>query len=136
MIKDRVIELIEFKGVEKEFFFKKIGKTSANFRGKAKLSDLSSQTIEKIFSEFPDVSLLWLMTGKGEMFAKDETIRVEEPRSEYGNSPENFKDKYIEVLEELNALRKEYTDLLHQLNELKGNGNITVSGKPVKNASS
>ena len=71
MIKERIIELLEYKGIAKENFYKKIGVTSANFRGKAKESDVVSATIEKILSEMPDVNLHWLITGKGEMLTNN-----------------------------------------------------------------
>ena len=67
-IRDR---LLEYKGVGKESFYKKIGVTSANFRGKAKESDIASMTIAKILSEFPDLNLYWLITGEGEMLLKN-----------------------------------------------------------------
>lgn len=67
MIKERVIQLIESKGIPKESFYIKIGMTSASFRGKAKETPLNSNAIENILSEIPDVSPEWLLTGKGEM---------------------------------------------------------------------
>jgi len=67
MIKERIIKLVEFKQVGKEYFFKKIGVTSANFRGSAGKTPVNSNTIENIFTEFPDLNLEWLITGKGEM---------------------------------------------------------------------
>lgn len=67
MIKDRVIQLIEYKGIAKEVFYKKIGMTSASFRGKAKESPLNSNAIENILSEIPDANPEWLLTGNGKM---------------------------------------------------------------------
>ena len=67
MIKERIIQFIDLKGVTKEHFYNKIGMTSANFRGKAKETPINSTTIENILSEFPDLNLDWLITGKGEM---------------------------------------------------------------------
>lgn len=67
MIKERIIKLIEFKGIPKEEFYVRIGMTSASFRGDAKNRPLNSNAIENIFSEIPDVNLEWLITGKGEM---------------------------------------------------------------------
>src|SRR5690606_25598994 len=71
MIKERIIQLIEYKNIAKEIFYKKIGMTSANFRGKAKETPINSNAIENILSEIPDVNLQWLLTGKGEMLKKD-----------------------------------------------------------------
>lgn len=67
MIKERIIQLIEYKGIGKEFFYQKIGMTSANFRGNAKKTPINSNAIENILSEIPDVNLEWLLTGKGTM---------------------------------------------------------------------
>lgn len=67
MIKERIIELIECKKIPKEDFYKKIGVTSANFRGNARKTPLNSNTIENVISEIPDVNCEWLMTGNGSM---------------------------------------------------------------------
>ncbi|KAA6351253.1 hypothetical protein EZS27_001399 [termite gut metagenome] len=67
MIKDRVIQLIEFKGLKKESFFEQIGMTSASFRGKAKNTPLNSTAIENILSNIPDANPEWLLTGIGDM---------------------------------------------------------------------
>lgn len=111
MIKDRIIQLIENKKLVKEKFFEKIGLTSANFRGKARLTPINSNAIENIFSEIPDLNLEWLLTGKGEMFkssGKDYTI-VQEPETEYNV---DYRDKYYKVTEQLK-------DTLLELNELR-----------------
>ena len=66
MIKDRIIQVIEYKGIAKENFIK-IGMTSASFRGKAKETPINSTAIENILSEIKDLSPEWLLTGNGEM---------------------------------------------------------------------
>lgn len=68
MIKDRVIQVIENKGIKKGEFYNKIGMTSANFRGSAKRSPLNSNAIENILSEIEDINPRWLITGEGQMF--------------------------------------------------------------------
>lgn len=68
MIKERIIQVIEFKKFKKEDFYSKIGMTSANFRGKAKETPINSNAIENILSIIPEINLLWLITGKGNMF--------------------------------------------------------------------
>ncbi len=74
MIKKRILQYIEFKGFKKEDFFKKIGITSANFRGKALETPLNSNTIENIFTLFPEISPNWLLTGSGSMLQEDTHI--------------------------------------------------------------
>ncbi len=75
-IKERIIQLIEFKKVNKERFFAQIGTTSSNFRGIAKNTPLNSTTIANIFAEFPDINLKWLITGAGKMFEEAQYINV------------------------------------------------------------
>ena len=79
MIKERIIQLIEYKNIPKESFYVKIGMTSASFRGKAKNSPLNSTAIENILSEIPDVNLQWLLTGEGEMMRSEVNILYDPP---------------------------------------------------------
>ncbi|AQX86127.1 helix-turn-helix transcriptional regulator [Elizabethkingia bruuniana] len=74
MIKDRIIQVVEYKGIAKENFYKKIGMTSASFRGKAKETPINSTAIENILSEIQDLNSEWLLTGKGEMLKKDQPL--------------------------------------------------------------
>ncbi len=74
MIKQRVIQVIDLKGIKKEDFFNKIGMTSANFRGKAKETPLNSTAIENIFTAIPDLNMEWLITGKGEILKTKDTL--------------------------------------------------------------
>lgn len=72
MIKERIIQLIEYKCIPKEDFYVKIGMTSASFRGKARLTPINSTAIENILSAIPDANPEWLLTGNGSML-KSET---------------------------------------------------------------
>lgn len=76
MIKDRVIQLLEYKGIPKEEFYKKIGMSSASFRGAARQTPLNSNAIENILSELPDVSSEWLLMGKGAMLKIEESHSI------------------------------------------------------------
>jgi len=68
-IKERIVEYVDFKGIGKEKFFKKIGVSSSNFRGSAMKSEVNGKVIAKILSNF-DVDPYWLLTGKGSMFVE------------------------------------------------------------------
>lgn len=98
MIKQRVIQLIDYKGVKKEAFFKKINISSANFRGKAKETPLNSTAIENIFTVFPDINLEWLLTGKGAMICEpaQKPAIIEDLEKEL----QGLKDKYYKLMEE------------------------------------
>lgn len=67
MIKDRMIEFIDSKGIVKERFYDMIGMTSANFRGNARNSPINFKAIKKMIENFPDLNLHWLITGEGKM---------------------------------------------------------------------
>lgn len=83
MIKERIIQVIEYKGIPKEEFYVKIGMTSASFRGNAKNTPLNSNAIENILSEIPDLNPMWLITGKGEMlFIDNELNSIQAKRKE------------------------------------------------------
>lgn len=69
-IKERVLQIAEFKRVTKEKFFKQIGMTYGNFKGKSKETPLNSNAIADISSIHSDISLEWLLTGKGDMLKK------------------------------------------------------------------
>jgi phage repressor protein C with HTH and peptisase S24 domain len=81
VIKERIIKLIEYKGIPKEEFYIKIGMTSASFRGNAKKTPLNSNAIENILSIIPDVNAEWLITGKGSMLKENssDTQAIEKP---------------------------------------------------------
>ena len=64
-IKERVLQIAESEGIIKEKFFKKIGMTYGNFKGKSKETPLNSNAIADIISNFPNVNLEWLITGNG-----------------------------------------------------------------------
>jgi repressor LexA len=66
-IKYRVLQIAEHYRINKENFFKRIGMTSANFRGNAKETPLNSNAIENIIANYPEINLQWLLTGEGEM---------------------------------------------------------------------
>lgn len=62
-----MIEFIDSKNIVKEKFYKIIGMTSANFRGRARTSPINSNAIKKMIDKFPDLNLYWLITGEGQM---------------------------------------------------------------------
>ena len=85
MIKERIIQLLEKKGIGKEEFYVKIGMTSASFRGNAKKTPLNSNAIENLISIIPDVNPDWLLTGRGNMIKEKG-----DPGISTGIIPESF----------------------------------------------
>ncbi|ATA94667.1 hypothetical protein CGC54_10155 [Capnocytophaga canimorsus] len=63
-MKERILQFIEKKGISKRKFYMETGLSNGILDKK---SGLSVDTVEKIYSTFPEISLEWLITGKGEM---------------------------------------------------------------------
>ena len=68
MIIDRVIQIIEYKGINKSQFYRETG-LSNGFLDKVK--DIGSSKIEDILNSYPEINPAWLLTGKGEMLLAD-----------------------------------------------------------------
>jgi len=109
MIKERILQFIEIKQLKKEKFFREIGVTSANFRGKAVNTPLNSSTIENIFTIYPEINPDWLLTGKGEMLRNVKTADVS---SESTTIKENNVTTLISILNRTLAEKDKQIDRL------------------------
>jgi len=134
MIKDRVIQLVESKGVVKETFFEKIGMSSANFRGNAKKTPLNSTAIENILSTFPDVNPDWLLTGEGEMLRPSILESVSAVANTFGKAASAFSDAVAPAVsalvsseEKIPMTNDERIDALIQQNNILSEANITLA---------
>lgn len=106
-IKQRVIFFVESQGIKKEDFYKKISSNGGNFRGKSLQSELSGEKIAEILANYTNLNPEWLILGKGEMLKDANAIpKCSEPPIHY-NVEVDYKNKYLEVLEELTTLSRE-----------------------------
>lgn len=82
-IKDRILYFIESQSIKKVDFFNKTGISASNFKGGGMKSEIGSDKLVKILSEYPIVSPDWLLTGNGPMLKKVEeaivAIKITEP---------------------------------------------------------
>ena len=88
---DRVLQFIDYKGISKREFYATTG-LSNGFLDKS--SNIGSDKLEKIISAYPDLSLLFIVTGNGSMLNGAYSARseaevlypaVNEPDPGYGN---------------------------------------------------
>lgn len=121
-IKERVLQLAEFKGFGKRDFCEKIGMTYQNFTGKAKETPLNSNAMKNIFAIIPDVSLEWLLTGKGEMIRTDVQIIHNPPYSEK-------REERVVYLYDVNAAANLKTLLINKDQNILGE--IVIPDAPV-----
>lgn len=101
-IKERLINLLDYKGINKENFFNEIGVAASSFRGAAKKQSLNSDSIVRITTEIPELNLQWLITGKGEMLNE---IAETSPQKHLENVKElegrgRYSDEFVEQLME------------------------------------
>lgn len=75
MIVDRILQIIEYKGINKNQFYKMTG-LSNGFLDKVK--DIGVSKIENILNSFPEISPEWIIMGKGEMLKKASEYKIEE----------------------------------------------------------
>lgn len=68
MITNRILQLIEHKGINKNKFYIKTG-LSNGFLDKVK--DIGASKIEQILNSYPDINPEWLLTGKGDMLKQN-----------------------------------------------------------------
>jgi septal ring factor EnvC (AmiA/AmiB activator) len=116
-IKERILYLLEIKGIVKDKFFTEVGMTYGNFTGSAKKTPLNSSAISNIFAKIPDVNLEWLLMGKGEML---KSASVKDPEGHSQESHLNIYEKFLkEKDEKIDILNREIGELMHEIKALK-----------------
>lgn len=116
-IKERVKQIAENKGIPLGKFFKELEVSSTGFSGEKLKKGINSDTIQKLISIYPDVDLNWLITGESKPSSpesKETPNLAAEPAEAYSV---DFKDKYIQVLEENKHLQEKFIKLLESLNQ-------------------
>jgi len=73
MVVDRILKIIQFRGINKSKFYKETG-LSNGFLDKVK--DVGVSKIEDILKSYPEINPNWLVTGKGEMLLENEEDRT------------------------------------------------------------
>lgn len=73
LIKERILQIAENKGIAKPLLCKNIGSTYGNFTGVNKNRPINSDFIANLLSIYPDVSAEWLLTGRGSMLKTKST---------------------------------------------------------------
>ena len=63
-MKERILQFIDYKRFSKSKFYRETGLSNGILDKK---SGLTLDSIEKIYSKYPEINIEWLLTGKGEM---------------------------------------------------------------------
>lgn len=119
-IKGRVLEYIEYQGITKEDFYKKIGMKGQSWRGKGAESELKAEKIAKVLLIFPEINPYWLILGEGERekdWRVDSNI-VSEPSPSYQTTNQQIIELYQridELHERIHLLEQENKELRAKL---------------------
>ncbi len=115
---NRIIQLLEALNLSARQFDMSIGTGNGyTLRMQKNNASVGSDVIERIIKEYPQVNLVWLITGKGEMFVSAEPntpkIRSKEEIEAYINDrinqelSEEKKALLDEILKEIEGLEKD-----------------------------
>tara|TARA_R110002124_G_scaffold148927_2_gene314581 strand:+ start:2466 stop:2846 length:381 start_codon:yes stop_codon:yes gene_type:complete len=114
-IKDKLKLYADYKRISPRKFSLSIGASDSFLRSSG---SIQSDILPSVRKNYPDLSIDWLLFDEGEMI-KSEIERsnlVEEPTEPY---MKDYKDKYIEVLEENRELNKEIRALQKRIDSKK-----------------
>lgn len=70
-ITNRIKQFIDYQGISMRMFCESIGMANGAF---AKVKSIGSETLLKIYSAYPNISLEWLITGEGTMFKTKQNV--------------------------------------------------------------
>ena len=112
---DRLDYLLEYFGLSKKEFCEKVGIDQAHFYRMTKgRTDPGFETLRKIGKEYPELSLTWLVTGKGPIMNIEEEIST--IISSAGMSCPEYRNNLHRVMRSLEQEAKE----LHMLKRTLG----------------
>ena len=109
MIIDRIMQIIDFKGINKRKFYIETG-LSNGFLDKVK--DIGVSKIELILNTYPDINPIWLLTGIGSMLRSEITPIV----SEVDHTYKELADARLDVIE---GLKFKIATLEEKISELR-----------------
>ena len=107
-IKNRILQFIEYKGITKSNFCELTGISYSNLNSKSLESEIVGSQLMLISSKFNEISLDWLILGKGNMLREGVVRSAEEERMELLQEVIETQRKTIELLEDrVSALEEE-----------------------------
>jgi hypothetical protein len=120
-MKERLIEFLAYLGIGQTKFEEKVGLSRGFVH---RLNDnITLKTLKKIMESYPELNEDWLKTGEGNML-----------KSEVSATNIDYKDKYIELLEENRDLLKENRELLKENRDLCRQLEFVKKGKVFEEA--
>lgn len=121
-IKQRILLFAASLGISKRDFYTKIGVSRGTLESK---TGITEDVITKFFATYPEVSIEWLMTGRGEMLANGPVVPTKQQpviSNEYlvtqGVTPElitELLNRITEQAAEIGRLQEQIRQMQHRL---------------------
>lgn len=109
---DRIIQFIQYEGLSARKFDISIGSSNGyTLRMKKNHASVGSDVIESIVRTYPQLNLIWLITGEGEMIDSDKALLQTEGFSK-------FQIKEIERIVEAKIKERQEKELKEMLGEI------------------
>lgn len=108
-VKDRIKLFLQHLSIGQNNFESKVGWSNGYINN---TKNISADKLKPVINEYPQLNINWLITGKGEMI--DHSFRSdlnEQAIETVAESSVEYKNKYLEVLEENRSLRIEIEKL-------------------------
>lgn len=130
MIKDRIEQLIKEVGIGGRAFCRSIGQSDSYNKTIGK--SIGTDVVNNILNAYPQVNVIWLVTGKGEMFIEPEqAIAADNHPACYINN--NYKEMYEEIRKDNKDLRDENRKLRESLlEEMHKNQSLIIENSQLK----
>lgn len=127
---ERIAMYLQFRAITPHSFERKIHLSNGYFSKQIKnLGSVGSDILVKIYNSYPDLNMLWVLTGEGQMILDDREAQPDSKLGEFSNryESENRKLKSLASdLENLNVVLKDKEKIIG-LYEFMLNGNHKAS---------
>lgn len=119
---DRLHRYLNYKGLSAYAFEKSCGLSNGYLGKQTKgKGTIGSDILEKIYYQYLDLSLIWLITGEGKMIEEHSKFELQEDAAQYVTKDDLVKElnKRIQLLEEAVEDKKRIIELMNQRKEEK-----------------
>ena len=127
---ERIAMYLQFRAITPHSFERKIHLSNGYFSKQIKnLGSVGSDILVKIYNIYPDLNMLWVLTGEGQMILDDREAQPDSKLGEFSNryESENRKLKSLASdVENLNVVLKDKEKIIG-LYEFMLNGNHKAS---------
>ncbi len=127
---ERIAMYLQFRAITPHSFERKIHLSNGYFSKQIKnLGSVGSDILVKIYNSYPDLNMLWVLTGEGQMILDDREAQPDLKLGEFSNryESENRKLKSLASdVENLNVVLKDKEKIIG-LYEFMLNGNHKAS---------